>query len=77
MRGDKTRVSRWVRELTEDVIGGAPVAIGKRYMHPEDGEIEIVAGQYWGEHGLSNHWSWRVIATGEEKHGYGGDWPEL
>ena len=72
-----TRVAGWVQRLTEDVLGGAPVAIGKRYTHPEHGVIEIVSGQYWGTHGLSNHWRWRVVETGEVKHGYGGDWPEV
>jgi hypothetical protein len=72
-----TRVAPWVRALTEDVLGGAPVVVGKRYDHPEDGVIEIVSGQYWGTNGLSNHWTWRVVATGATKHGYGETWPEV
>ena len=67
----------WVKQMTEDVIGGAPVQIGKRYMHPTDGEIEIIAGRYWGEHGLSNFWTWRVIATRETRRGYADNWPEV
>lgn len=70
-----TRVARWVQDLTESVTGGSPVEIGKRYLHPEDGLIEIVSGQYWGTHGLSNHWRWKVVETGEIKAGYAGDWP--
>lgn len=70
-------VADWVQELTEEVIGGAPVAIGKRYQHPEDGPIEITSGQYWGTHGLSNFWYWRVLSTDETKCGYGDDWPEI
>lgn len=69
-------VEEWVRRLTEDVLGGAPVQIGKRYVHPQDGEVEIVSGQYWGRHGISNFWTWKVIATGEAKCGYAGEWPE-
>jgi hypothetical protein len=65
----------WVRELTEDVIGGSPLEVGKRYLHPVDGLIEVTSGQYWGRHGLSNHWRWTVVATGAEKNGYGDDWP--
>lgn len=65
----------WVRELTESVIGGSPVEIGKRYLHPEDGVILITSGQYWGTHGLSNHWRWTVESTGEQHYGYGGEWP--
>ena len=71
---EPTRVEPWVVELTESVIGGPPVEIGKRYWHPEDGLIEIVSGQYWGTHGLSNFWYWKVVASGEVKHGYGGQW---
>lgn len=72
-----TQVPGWVQQLTEDIIGGSPLAVGKRYRHPQDGLIEVTAGRYWGTHGLSNFWYWRVVATGEEHHGYGGDWPEV
>lgn len=63
------------QSFTEEILGGPTVAIGKRYIHPEDGEIEIISGQWWGTHGLSNFWDWKVLATGEVKHGYGGKWP--
>lgn len=69
-------VADWVKNLTEDVLGGSPVEVGGRYLHPEDGLIEVVSGQYWGNHGLSNHWRWRVVATGEVKAGYADDWPK-
>lgn len=69
-------VAGWVKGMTEDVIGGAPLVVGKRYMHPDDGLIEITSGQYWGQHGLSNFWHWTVVSTGEEGHGYGRYWPE-
>lgn len=70
-------LEQWVRDLTESVIGGSPVEIGKRYQHPEHGIIEIVSGQYWGAHGLSNHWRWKVVETGEMKSGYAEEWPEV
>jgi hypothetical protein len=70
-------VESWVRNLTEDVIGGSPVEIGKRYTHPEDGPIEITRGSYWGKSGLSNFWHWTVLSTGESHHGYGQYWPEI
>lgn len=70
-------VEQWVKDLTESVMGGSPVQIGHRYQHPQDGLIEITSGQYWGTHGLSNFWYWRVIETGEMHHGYAGDWPEV
>jgi hypothetical protein len=69
-------VSQWVRDLTEDVLGGPPVRVGGRYLHPVHGLIEVTSGQYWGTHGLSNHWYWTVVATGETKCGYADDWPE-
>jgi hypothetical protein len=69
-------VEQWVKDLTEEVMGGPPVEIGKRYMHPEDGLIEVTSGQYWGDYGLSNFWYWTVIATGETKHGYAAPWPQ-
>jgi hypothetical protein len=71
---ERTQVAPAIRQMTEDVLGGAPVEIGKRYWHPEDGLIEITSGQYWGTHGLSNFWYWTVVETGEEKNGYGGEW---
>jgi hypothetical protein len=70
-------VEDWVKELTEGVIGGSPVEIGKRYLHPEHGPIEITSGQYWGQHGLSNHWYWTVLETGRSENGYAGNWEEL
>lgn len=69
-----TDVEPWVQKLTESVLGGPPVEIGKRYWHPTDGLIEIVGGQYWGKRGLSNFWRWMVVKTGEIKSGYGEEW---
>jgi len=69
-------VSENAKNLTESVLGGSPLQIGKRYIHPTDGLIEITHGQYWGKHGLSNHWHWIIVETGESSHGYGGNWPE-
>lgn len=63
--------------MVENVLGPSPLEVGKKYIHPEDGIIEVTGGQYWGEHGLSNHWHWVVVATGEEKNGYGGDWHKI
>lgn len=72
-----TRVASWAQRLTEDVIGGAPVEIGKKYQHPTDGPIEIVSGAYWGDNGLSNFWRWTVLSTGETHRGYADTWPEI
>lgn len=68
-------VEPWVRNLVESTLGGPPVEIGRYYVHPDDGPIQIVSGRYWGEHGISNFWDWRILATGEVKHGYADNWP--
>lgn len=69
---------RIAREVTDSVMPPITLQIGKRYLHPEDGEIEIVSGCYrdavYGR--VSNHWYWDVVATGERKNGYGDNWPE-
>lgn len=64
-------IENWVKDLTESVVGGAPVEVGRRYVHETDGLVEITSGQYWGKHGVSNFWYWTVVETGEKKHGYG------
>lgn len=69
-------VEDWVKSLVEEVAGGPPVEVGKFYQHPEDGVIEITSGQYWGAHGISNFWYWRVVETGKTHHGYAERWEE-
>lgn len=68
-------VEQWVKDLTDKVVGPNTIKVGNYYEHPADGLIFIESGQYWGQHGLSNHWRWSVVATGEKKYGYGGSWP--
>lgn len=68
------------RQITDSVIPPVTLKISKRYIHPEDGEIEIISGRYrdptYGR--ISNWWEWKVIATGEHKRGYGSStWPEV
>lgn len=68
-------VNQWVRDMTEDAIGGAPFKVGDRVRHPSGRLVQITEGQYWGEHGLSNFWYWREVVAdrplGPEEHGYG------
>jgi len=69
-------VENWVRELTEEVLGSAPFAVGDIVKHPDGRKVKIVGGQYWGTHGLSNHWSWRAVKSNGKlkkkvEHGYG------
>jgi hypothetical protein len=73
---ENSNVEPWVQKMVEETLGTAPVEIGKEYQHPIDGRIRIVSGQYWGKDGLSNHWSWKVLRTGDIKSGYGESWPE-
>jgi hypothetical protein len=65
------------REFTKSVLGGPTVAIGKTYLHPQDGPVRITDGEWWGTYGLSNFWFWTVLSTGEAKKGYAGAWPEI
>jgi len=71
-----TQVQAWVRDLTEDVFGPAPFAIGDIVRHPSGRMVKITSGKYWGTYGISNFWCWReVLPHGElaarEEHGYG------
>ena len=73
-----TDLYRIAREVTDSIMAPVTLRPGKRYVHPEDGEIEITSGCYrdptYGR--VSNFWYWTVITTGEKKHGYGANWPE-
>lgn len=70
-------VRQWVKDMTEEVMGVAPIKIGDRVKHPDGRTVEIVSGTHWGEHGLSNHWGWKeTLSSGElaEKIEYGYGW---
>jgi hypothetical protein len=77
-------VQQWVKDIVAEVVDEKPLEVGKRYLHPEHGVITITSGQYWGSHGLSNHWHW-VDEQGVQHAGYGGRsddgtwsvWPEV
>lgn len=68
-------VEPWVVELVEDIFGGAPFAIGDKVAHPDGRTVQIVGGRYWGERGISNHWTWREVLPGGDlgatESGYG------
>lgn len=68
-------VSHFARSITEEVLGGAPFKIGDVVKHPDGRKVQITGGQYWGEHGLSNWWSWcEMLPNGElgkSESGYG------
>jgi hypothetical protein len=69
-------VEKWVKDLTEEVLGETKMKIGAILQHPKHGRVIITEGQYWGVHGLSNFWSWRKVDAddkpfGETYDGYG------
>ncbi len=68
-------VPTWARELTEEVLGAAPFRVGDEIRHPDGRLVRVIAGQYWGQYGLSNHWSWQEIGpdgqVGPTESGYG------
>jgi len=71
-----TKVEQWLQDIVGEVNakrGFAPLQVGKRYRH-KGRIVEVVDGQYWGTHGLSNFWYWRPVLAdgllGEPEHGY-------
>jgi hypothetical protein len=69
-------VQPWVKALTESVLGGAPFAVGDVVKHPDGRQVRIVGGRYWGDRGLSNHWTWQPLDVegrdvGDRESGYG------
>lgn len=70
-------VKQWVKDLTEEVVGGAPFAVGDTVPHPSGRTVKIVDGQYWATQGFSNHWTWQEVRAdgtlGPEESGYGWD----
>jgi len=58
---DRNGVEQWVKDLTEEVLGGSPFEIGDTVIHPDGRKVRIVGGQYWGTYGLSNFWEWREV----------------
>jgi hypothetical protein len=68
-------VKAWVKDIVEDVLGGAPFKIGDAVRHPDGRRVKIIGGTYWGEFGLSNFWEWREVLPnnkfGPVESGYG------
>lgn len=68
-----------LRDLADEII--ADLKKQQRFdvgdiMRHEDGRIvKVTGGQYWGTHGLSNHWTFREVladdSLGPDEHGYG------
>jgi hypothetical protein len=74
----KMPVVDWVKGIVDEVdreSGYARLEIGRYFKHPDGRTILVVKGQYWGTHGLSNHWTWKRVlpdgSLGAEEWGYG------
>lgn len=70
-----TKVTPSIQQFVDGVLGKSKIKIGAIVEHPEHGIVKIIDGQYWGEYGLSNHWTWREYkedgTLGKEHSGYG------
>jgi hypothetical protein len=69
-------VHPYFKNMVEDVMGGAPFAIGDVVQHPDGYEVKITDGAYWGHRGLSNFWYWKRVnddgtLSETTEHGYG------
>lgn len=62
-------------EMIEELKKEQRFDIGDLMRHEDGRKVRVVAGQYWGTYGLSNHWTFREILQdgdlGPEEHGYG------
>lgn len=41
-------IRQWVKNIAEEVLGGAPFKIGDIVKHPSGRMVKIIDGQYWG-----------------------------
>lgn len=58
-----SEVKPWVREMTEEVIGGSPFHVGQTVKTDTGKTVKIVSGQYWGRYGISNFWWWKYLRS--------------
>jgi hypothetical protein len=68
-------IEQWVKDLVEESLGPSHMKIGEIIKHPDGGSVKVLGGQYWGERGLSNFWTWQEVlpdgTLGKIRHGYG------
>ena len=53
-------MQQWIQELCEEIMPCC-FSIGDIKVHPSGRTVQIVRGQYWGTHGLSNFWYWQEV----------------
>lgn len=67
-----------MEQIAHDIIGPSPIEVGKRYLHPEHGLVEVIEGDWTVNGRLSNFWTWRPVqedgTLGEPVSGLGGEW---
>ena len=68
-------MQQWIQELCEEIMPCC-FSIGDIKVHPSGRTVQIVRGQYWGTHGLSNFWYWQEVLedgtlSSVIEHGYG------
>jgi hypothetical protein len=67
-------VADWVKKMVEDNFP-CHLEIGKTVQHRDGRNVLIIAGQFWGTHGISNFWHWREVlpngTLGPKECGYG------
>ena len=62
--------------INQEFADRNPIRIGGRYTDKNGRPVEVVSGQFMGTHGISNHWSWRLVKKDgtlgtRVYHGYG------
>jgi hypothetical protein len=69
------RVSQWVQNFCAEAGFVPPFKVGDYVRHPSGRWVRIVAGTYWGDSDISNHWEWREVradgSLGPVESGYG------
>lgn len=62
-------------EMIEDLKKQQRFDVGDTMRHEDSRIVKVVRGQYWGEYGLSNHWTFKEVladgSLGPEEHDYG------
>lgn len=64
-----TRVASWVRAMVDEDLPPEP-SIGDVVTLHDGRSVRLLDGARWGEYGISNWWTWEVVATGKRESGY-------
>ena len=50
-------------EMIEDLKKQQRFDVGDTMRHEDSRIVKVVRGQYWGEYGLSNHWTFKEVLS--------------